>query len=143
MLKKTRITVIANLFRSRVLMLFVILRNTVTFRRPLAEVDQLAALRAEGPPGVGRAIFGEVATCGAGDLFWRAYRLHRVRSKVTSASQGRGFCVPSRQLKRMLMAYLLALTSGKQVASSGRVTRSICAGLAPPSICWKAPCGAR
>jgi hypothetical protein len=41
----------------------------------------------------------------------------------------------------MLRAYLLALISGTQSASSAILTRTICAAR-PPSICWNVPPGA-
>ena len=63
------------------------------------------------------------------------YRLHSVNVNSTSCSYFCGFCEQSSELNRMLMAYLLALTSGKQVQSSVSSILSICAGLAPLSIC--------
>lgn len=98
-------------------------RDAIGFRRPLAEIDRLAALRAEGPPRVVRRPWCRLPALravhdpglGMPSLASHgAYRLQKVRSKSTEVSAVLPRSGPLTCVNRMLSAYLLALTSGTQ-----------------------------
>ena len=90
-------------------------RDAVALGSPLAEIDKLAALGAERAIGICRA-----QGCGCAAPWAvhhplsvdRHHRLQNVSSKGTSVGLTRGRCAPAPKVKRMLSAYLFALTSG-------------------------------
>ena len=126
--------------------------NAVLFGCPRPEVDLFAACGAERAIRVRRAPFGLSAAAGAahetragfarygrrpGSGF-AAHKPQKVSSNGRSRSSGRGRSWVSGSMKRILSAYLLALTSG--MAASVRATRIriICAVL-PLMVIEKAP----
>lgn len=94
----------------------VFLRDAIGLGRPLSEVDQFAALGAERPVRIGRIPRSRCAALRTTHdaRFIRNgshHRLQNVSSNFTSSTEVLR-CVPMAEVKRILSAYLLALTSG-------------------------------
>lgn len=111
--------------------------DAVLFAGPGAEVEALAARRAERAMAVFLDPGDALATSGAEHRARRApgYRLHNVNSNGTSVSTWRGRWYISGPRKRMLMANLPAEISGSAATLSWSRMRTICA-VRPPSINW-------
>src|SRR5262245_27765503 len=87
-------------------------RYPVGLGRPRAEVDRLAALRAERAPARRRRPFDRLPAVRTGDDLRRHHRLQNASSKSTSRAYAAPRSIPETPMKRMFSAYLFALISG-------------------------------
>jgi len=105
------------------------LGNTIFLVRPFAQVDHLAAFaaeRAEWVVGVPLVFFAATRTGNDRRFFFHHEdRLQKVSSNGTSCSNSVDFAAKFAAMKRMLIAYLFAPTSGMHGSSLLMRTRSI------------------
>src|SRR5690606_2348063 len=103
------------------------------FRGPGTQVDELAALAAEGTPARGRAPVHRGLAGGTGDL----HQPHTVSWKSTSSVVCTGRVWKSCQcMKRMLQRWWLPLISGNSGVPAGSVMRSNWQGVSRSKVTW-------